>query len=167
MKTVGESLPNFSTVFLFDACWWRSHDVLFSVNSVHGLNWNVLLTAQWCAWMKKIMNYKFDGSRVFFLHPTPTSTTPISSGSATGLSRMYRTWMRRLLPIGTEWSVRGYRVPPGRFLSGRFCRMGKRTDEQAERENIPYFRQPLHQEPKAELHEILRADNDADVYRGG
>ena len=60
----------------------------------------------------------------------------------------------------------GYRVPPGRFLSGRFCRMGKRT-EQAERKNIPYFRQPRHQEPEAELHEILRADNDADVYRGG
>ena len=65
--------------------------------------------------------------------------------------------MKRLLPIGT--------APPGRFLSGRFCRMDKRT-EQAERENIPYFRQPRHQEPEAELHEILRADNDADVYRG-
>ena len=52
----------------------------------------------------------------------------------------------------------GYRIPSGRFLSGRFCRMGKRT-EQAERENIPYFRQPRHQEPKAELHEILRAEN--------
>ena len=44
--------------------------------------------------------------------------------------------------------------------------MDKRT-EQAERENIPYFRQPRHQEPEAELLEILRADNDADVYRGG
>lgn len=44
--------------------------------------------------------------------------------------------------------------------------MGKRT-EQAEWKNIPYFRQPRHQEPEAELHEILRADNDADVYRGG
>lgn len=44
--------------------------------------------------------------------------------------------------------------------------MGKRT-VQAERENIPYFRQPRYQEPEAELYEILRADNDADVYRGG
>ena len=43
--------------------------------------------------------------------------------------------------------------------------MDKRT-EQAERENIPYFWQPRHQEPEAELLEILRADNDADVYRG-
>ena len=43
--------------------------------------------------------------------------------------------------------------------------MGKHT-EQAERENIPYFRQPRHQEPETELLEILRADNDADVYRG-
>ena len=38
--------------------------------------------------------------------------------------------------------------------------------EQAERENIPYFRQPRHQEPVAELHEILRAYSNADVYRG-
>lgn len=44
--------------------------------------------------------------------------------------------------------------------------MDKHT-EQAERENIPYFRQPRHQEPEAELHEILRADSDADVHRGG
>lgn len=43
--------------------------------------------------------------------------------------------------------------------------MDKRTEE-TERENIPYFRQPRHREPEAELHEILRADNDADVYRG-
>ena len=43
--------------------------------------------------------------------------------------------------------------------------MGKRT-EQAERENIPHFRQPRHQEPEAELHEILRAYSNADVYRG-
>ena len=43
--------------------------------------------------------------------------------------------------------------------------MGKRT-EQAERENIPYFRQPRHQELEAELLEILRADSDADVHRG-
>lgn len=43
--------------------------------------------------------------------------------------------------------------------------MDKRTEE-TERENIPYFRQSRHQEPEAELHEILRADNDADVYRG-
>lgn len=43
--------------------------------------------------------------------------------------------------------------------------MDKRTG-QAERENIPYFRQPRHQEPEAELLEILRANNDADVYRG-
>ena len=34
-------------------------------------------------------------------------------------------------------------------------------------ENISYFRQPRHQESEAELHEILRTDNDADVYRGG
>ena len=90
--------------FLY-ACWWRSHDALFFVNSVHGLNCNVLLTAQWCAWMKRlwIINLTEAGCS---LHPTPTSTTPISSGSATGLSRMCRTWMRRLLPIGTEWLVR-------------------------------------------------------------
>ena len=44
--------------------------------------------------------------------------------------------------------------------------MGKLT-EQAERENIPYFRQPRHPESEAELHEILLADNNADVYRGG
>lgn len=42
--------------------------------------------------------------------------------------------------------------------------MDKRTEE-TEWENIPYFRQPRHQEPEAELHEILRADNDADVYQ--
>ena len=87
--------------FLFDACWWRSHDVLFPVNSVHGLNRNVLLTAQWCAWMKRlwIINLTVVGCS---LHPTPTSTTPISSGSATGHSRMYRTWMKRLFPTGIE-----------------------------------------------------------------
>lgn len=53
---------------------------------------------------------------------------------------------------------------PG-VLSRRFCRMGKHT-EQSERENIPYFRHPRHKEPEAELHEILRAYSDADVYRG-
>lgn len=94
-----------SACSLFDACWWRSHDVLFSVNSVHGLICNVLLTAQRCAWTKRlwIINLTEAGCS---LHPTPTSTTPISSGSATGLSRMYRTWMKRLLPTGIEWSVR-------------------------------------------------------------
>ena len=131
-----------SACSLFDACWWRSHDVLFSVNSVHGLNCNVLLTAQWCAWMKRLWIINLTEARCS-LHQTPTSTTPISSGSATGLSRMYRTWMKRLLPTGIEWSVRRiprrYRVSPGRFLSWRFCRMDKHT-EQAERENIPYFR---------------------------
>lgn len=90
--------------FLLCACWWRSHDVLFSVNSVHGLNCNVLLTAQWCAWMKRlwIINLTEAGCS---LYPIPTSTTPISSGSATGHSRMCRTWMKRLLPIGTVWSA--------------------------------------------------------------
>ena len=65
-----------SACSLFDACWWRSHDVLFSVNSVHGLNCNVLLTAQWCAWMERlwIINLTEAGCS---LHPTPTSTTPI------------------------------------------------------------------------------------------
>ena len=69
--------------FLFCACWWRSHDVLFSVNSVHGLNCNVLLTAQWCAWMKRLWIINLMEARCS-LHQTPTSTTPISSGSATG-----------------------------------------------------------------------------------
>lgn len=91
--------------FLLCALWWRSHDTPFSVNSVHGQNCNVLLTAQWCAWMKRlwIINLTEAGCS---LHPTPTSTTPISSGSATGLSRMYRTWMKRWFPTETAWSAR-------------------------------------------------------------
>lgn len=90
--------------FCFAHRWRLSHAVLF-VSSVHGLNCNVLLTAQWCAWMKIlwIINLTEAGCS---LHPIPTSTTPISSGSATDPSRMCRTWMKRLFPTGTEWSVR-------------------------------------------------------------
>lgn len=73
----GQCPDLYSVCSLFCACWWRSHDVLFSVNSVHRLNCNVLLTAQWCAWMKKIMNYKFDGSSVFFISDTHFNHTNI------------------------------------------------------------------------------------------
>lgn len=101
----GQCPDLYSVCSLFCACWWRSHDVLFSVNSVHRLNCNVLLTAKWCAWMKRLWIINLTEA-VCSLYLTPTSTTPISSGSATGLSRMCRTWMKRLFPTGTAWSDR-------------------------------------------------------------
>ena len=117
---------------------------------------------------EKIMNYKFDGSRVFFTSDTHFNHTNIirfCNRPFKDVSHMNETiisnWNR---VVGPEDIV---------FHLGDFCLGGsaewvnvlnRQHTEQAERENIPYFRQPRHQEPEAELHEILRADSDADVY---
>lgn len=112
---------------------------------------------------EKIMNYKFDGSRVFFTSDTHFNHTNIirfCNRPFKDVSHMNETiisnWNRVVGPEDIVFHL-------GDFCLGGFCRMGKCT-EQAEWENIPYFRQPRHKEPEAELHEILRTDSDADVY---
>ena len=87
----------------------------------------------------KIMNYKFDGSRVFFTSDTHFNV--FCHGPC-------------IIPVATFAGMKYW------YLQLDFYK----STCQAERKNIPYFRQPRHQEPEAELHEILRADNDADVY---
>ena len=112
------------------------------------------------------MNYKFDGSRVFFTSDTHFNHTNIIRfcnrpfKDVSHMNEMIISNWNRV--VGSEDIV---------FHLGDFC-LGSSADwvnvlNRLNGENISYFRQPRHQESEAELHEILRTDNDADVYRGG
>ena len=102
---------------------------------------------------EKTMNYKFDGSRVFFTSDTHFNHTNIirfCNRPFKDVSHMNETmisnWNR---VVGPEDIV---------FHLGDFCLGGSaewiNVLNRLNGKNIPYFRQPRHQEPEAELQKI-------------
>lgn len=113
---------------------------------------------------EKIMNFKFDGSGVFF-----TSDTHFNHANIIRFcNRPFKDVSHMNEAIISNWN-RVVGPEDIVFHLGDFCLGGSagmdKCTEQAERENIPYLRQPRHQEPEAKLYSILRAYINADVYR--
>lgn len=100
------------------------------------------------------MNYKFDGSRVFFTSDTHFNHTNIIRFC----NRPFKDVAHMNETIIANWnSVVGpddIIFHLGDFLFGRFCRMDKCT-KQIEWENISYSRQSRYKESQAELYEVL------------
>ena len=106
------------------------------------------------------MNYKFDGSRVFFTSDTHFNHTNIIRFC----NRPFKDVVHMNETIISNWN-RVVGPEDIVFHLGDFCLGGSAEWVNVlNRLNGKIYLISRHKEPEAELHEILRTDSDADVY---